>query len=106
MSDGHDEALDRLIQTVDLDGLVRLIDARCATGDWAGLLRVTMPIWSLYGDLSALNRTSRYGRKTFTSPNSSASASASCSNGLATRSSKRARWAAHHSFVLFWRSSA
>src|SRR4029079_2831420 len=36
----HDDALDRLIQAVDLDGLVRLVDARCATGDWAGLRRL------------------------------------------------------------------
>jgi hypothetical protein len=36
----HDEALDRLIHDVDLDGLVRLVDARCAAGDWAGLLRL------------------------------------------------------------------
>lgn len=38
--DEHDDALDRLIHAVDLDGLVRLIDARYATGDWAGLLRL------------------------------------------------------------------
>ncbi len=36
----HDEALDELIHAVDLDGLVRLIDARCTDADWAGLLRV------------------------------------------------------------------
>jgi hypothetical protein len=36
----HDDALDRLIHEVDLDGLVRLVDARCASGDWAGLLRL------------------------------------------------------------------
>ena len=35
-----DEALDGLIAAVDLDGLVRLVDARCGQGDWAGLLRV------------------------------------------------------------------
>ncbi len=40
MTDAHDDTLDRLIQAVDLDGLVRLVDARCATGDWAGLLRL------------------------------------------------------------------
>ncbi len=40
MSDVDDDALDRLIQSVDLDGLVRLVDARCTTGDWAALLRL------------------------------------------------------------------
>ena len=40
MSDDGDDALDRLIHDVDLDGLVRLVDARCASGDWAGLLRL------------------------------------------------------------------
>jgi hypothetical protein len=35
-----DEALDALIHAVDLDGLVRLIDARTASRDWAGLDRV------------------------------------------------------------------
>ena len=38
--DDGDDALDRLIHDVDLDGLVRLIDARCSSGDWAGLLRL------------------------------------------------------------------
>ncbi len=38
MSD--DEPLDTLIHAVDLDGLVRLVDARCASNDWAGLLRL------------------------------------------------------------------
>jgi resuscitation-promoting factor RpfA len=36
----HDEALDRLIAAADLDGLIRLVDARCATADWAGLLHI------------------------------------------------------------------
>ena len=36
----HDETLDELIHRADLDGLVRLVDARCATGDWAGVLRL------------------------------------------------------------------
>ena len=40
MSADGDDALDRLIHDVDLDGLVRLVDARCASGDWAGLLRL------------------------------------------------------------------
>lgn len=35
-----DDALDELITRADLDGLVRLIDDRCATRDWAGLRRV------------------------------------------------------------------
>jgi hypothetical protein len=35
-----DDELDRLIAGVDLDGLVRLVDARCAGDDWAGLLRL------------------------------------------------------------------
>ncbi len=36
----EDEPLDDLIHSVDLDGLVRLIDARCNDADWVGLLRV------------------------------------------------------------------
>lgn len=32
--------LDGLIHRADLDGLVRLVDASCASGDWAGLLRL------------------------------------------------------------------
>ena len=36
----HDDELDALVDRADLDGLVRLIDARCATRDWEGLLRV------------------------------------------------------------------
>lgn len=46
-SDGHvdgasgsGDALDELIHRADLDGLVRLVDAHCASGDWAGLLRL------------------------------------------------------------------
>lgn len=35
-----DERLDDLIHAVDLDGLVRMIDARCSNRDWAGLLRL------------------------------------------------------------------
>lgn len=35
-----DEDLDALIGRADLDGLVRLVDARCATRDWEGLLRL------------------------------------------------------------------
>lgn len=35
-----DEPLDDLVHRADLDGLVRLVDARCATADWEGLLRV------------------------------------------------------------------
>ncbi|MEO5899061.1 MAG: hypothetical protein ABIR68_02880 [Ilumatobacteraceae bacterium] len=35
-----DPALDALIHRADLDGLVHAIDADCATGDWAGLLRL------------------------------------------------------------------
>ena len=52
----HDEALDRLIHDVDLDGLVRLVDARCAAGDWAGLLR-------LRDRCAAANRLSRTSRR-------------------------------------------
>lgn len=33
-----DQELDDLIQVVDLDGLVRMVDDRCASADWAGLL--------------------------------------------------------------------
>ena len=35
-----DQELDDLIQVVDLDGLVRMVDARCEADDWAGLLRL------------------------------------------------------------------
>ena len=35
-----DDDLDRLLHRADLDGLVRMIDDRCATRDWDGLLRV------------------------------------------------------------------
>ena len=35
-----DERLDGLIHSVDLDGLVRLIDERCSDHDWAGVLRL------------------------------------------------------------------
>ncbi len=34
-----DDALDELVHRADLDGLVRLVDERTATRDWAGLLR-------------------------------------------------------------------
>jgi hypothetical protein len=36
----HDERLERLIDAVDLDGLVRMVDDRCSDGDWEGLLRL------------------------------------------------------------------
>jgi Family of unknown function (DUF6183) len=39
-SEAADEDLDGLIHAADLDGLVRLIDDRCARHDWVGLLRV------------------------------------------------------------------
>ena len=35
-----DEDLQDLIHAADLDGLVRMIDNRCASRDWEGLLRV------------------------------------------------------------------
>lgn len=35
-----DEQLDELIHRADLDGLVRMIDDRCATRDWTGVLRI------------------------------------------------------------------
>ncbi len=35
-----DDGLDRLIHSVDLDGLIRTIDDRCSNRDWPGLLRV------------------------------------------------------------------
>ena len=35
-----DEQLDELIHRADLDGLVRLIDDRCSSRDWEGLLRI------------------------------------------------------------------
>lgn len=37
---GEDTELDALITRADLDGLVRLVDARCARGDWGALLRL------------------------------------------------------------------
>jgi hypothetical protein len=40
LTDGRDDDLDELIHRVDLDGLVRLVDARCETRDWEGLRRV------------------------------------------------------------------
>lgn len=42
MDDPHrpDEDLDALIHRGDLDALVRMIDDRCATRDWSGLLRL------------------------------------------------------------------
>ena len=36
----EDQALDELVARADLDGLVRLVDDRCETRDWAGLLRL------------------------------------------------------------------
>ena len=36
----NDDDLDPLIDRADLDGLVRLIDARCETRDWEGLFRI------------------------------------------------------------------
>ena len=36
----RDSKLDGLIDSVDLDGLVRMIDDRCSESDWAGLLRL------------------------------------------------------------------
>jgi hypothetical protein len=35
-----DDDLNELVHRADLDGLVRMIDDRCSTRDWAGLLRV------------------------------------------------------------------
>jgi hypothetical protein len=37
---GADEELDALIHRADLDAIVRMIDDRCASRDWPGLLRV------------------------------------------------------------------
>lgn len=36
----HDSKLDGLIHSVDLDGLVRMIDDRCSDRDWVGVLRL------------------------------------------------------------------
>lgn len=36
----HDDDLDALIHRADLDGLVRMIDDRCSSRDWPGLVRV------------------------------------------------------------------
>ena len=35
-----DDDLDELVHRADLDGLVRMIDDRCSSGDWDGLLRL------------------------------------------------------------------
>ena len=40
MTPGDDPALDEAIHRADLDALVRLIDARCESSDWEGVLRV------------------------------------------------------------------
>jgi hypothetical protein len=48
---------------------------------------MTAPMLVLYGDLSLLNLTSRYGRKIFASPNSGASSSRSSVIGPRTLSS-------------------
>ncbi len=40
MNPNFDDELDGLVDRADLDGLVRLIDARCASRDWDGLVRV------------------------------------------------------------------
>lgn len=39
-SPDDDRRLDDLIHSVDLDGLVRMVDDRCSDRDWAGLLRL------------------------------------------------------------------
>jgi resuscitation-promoting factor RpfA len=38
-ADGVDDELDGLVHRADLDGLVRLVDRRCASEDWSGLVR-------------------------------------------------------------------
>ncbi|MEY3054853.1 MAG: hypothetical protein RL550_1376, partial [Actinomycetota bacterium] len=40
IEDDIDEELDLLVARADLDGLIRLIDARCESRDWLGLWRV------------------------------------------------------------------
>ncbi|RLE20697.1 MAG: hypothetical protein DRJ50_10315, partial [Actinobacteria bacterium] len=40
LNEVSDESLDALIHRADLDGLVRMIDDRCSSRDWAGLLRL------------------------------------------------------------------
>jgi hypothetical protein len=40
MPSHDDERLDELIHSVDLDGLVRMIDDRCSDRDWPGILRL------------------------------------------------------------------
>ena len=39
-----DDVLEALVARADLDGLVRLVDDRCATHDWAGLLLRPRPL--------------------------------------------------------------
>ncbi len=40
MRDDRDADLHDLVDRVDLDGLVRMVDNRCASRDWAGILRL------------------------------------------------------------------
>lgn len=40
LMNGPDDDLDALVHSADLDGLVRMIDDRCASRDWDGLLRL------------------------------------------------------------------
>lgn len=39
-SERPDDGLDELIHRADLDALVRMVDDRCSSGDWPGLLRL------------------------------------------------------------------
>ncbi len=54
----------------------------------------------LYGVLSALNRTSRYGRKIFPGPNSSASSASSSAIGAYTADSYTALCAVQYALEL------
>ena len=54
----------------------------------------------LYGDLSALKRTSRFGRNTFAGPNSGSSSASSSSIGARTSSSNSRLWASQYVLEL------
>src|SRR5690242_4208394 len=61
---------------------------------------MTAAMFVLYGDLSALNRTSRYGRKILPSPNSGSSSATSSSIGARTSCSYCSLWASQYVLVF------
>src|SRR5437763_16831666 len=61
---------------------------------------MTAAMFVLYGDLSLLNRTSRYGRKILPSPQSGSSSASSSSIGLRTRFSNTSLLRCQYAFEL------